>query len=165
MCGRHVVERVACDRAYGYAVDEHVGDLVLGVRGDGEGLARAVVDNVRSCGRNRTVQACCCCECERVDRECRTDRVCGYDIVERVAVERADRCTVDEYVGDIVSYSRRNVEGLAVVVVDGDAAGRVDRTVGACGRSDNVRIDCEIRSHRDCPVNVGTCCACDAVAP
>ena len=168
MGGRHVVERVACDRAYGDAVDEDVLDLVLGGRRDREGLARTVVDGGGRC--DRTVQSCRGGEGELVDCERYADRMGRDDVIEDVACRRRlsgsyDGGAVHDDVGDMVSGGGRHVECLAAVVVHGHAADRVHRPVRARRCGDYVRVDRESGGDGDCPVDVRTGGGCDPVAP
>ena len=162
---RNAAERVACQRPDGYSVNEHVGYLVGGSRRDREGLARIVVDSVHAGRCDRAVEPVRGCEGERVDREGDADGASAYHVAEHIACDCACGAAVDEHVGDMVSCGRGHVEGLASAVVHRHRAGRAYGSVGACGGNNDVSIDCEVRSDRDGPVEVGTCGACDPVAP
>src|SRR5204863_303012 len=134
---------VAGDRADRAAVDHHVGDVVVGVGGDGEALVGAVVDDDRAGGADRTVGARRRRHGVLGDGEGGGDGVVGGDVGEGVAGDRADRAAVDHHVGDVVVGVGGDGEALVGAVVDDDRAGGADRTVGARRRRHGVLGDGE----------------------
>ena len=69
------------DRAHGAAVDQHVGDAVVGIGGDGEALVVAVVDGHRPAWRDGAVRAGAGSDHVAVDGEARGDLEVGADAV------------------------------------------------------------------------------------
>ena len=165
--GDDIGERVAGCRRDGEAVDRERGHLISRCRRDRECLICSVINCYARDRADGTVRSGSRSYDERVDCECRADRVVCRDAAERICGERPERQAVDEHVDHMVTEVRRYGERPIHTVVDRLRAERIDRAVGAREACQRKCVDREGGCCRDvhCDVAVGTRVHNRAVAP
>src|SRR5207245_7381553 len=140
-----VGEGVAGDRTHRAAVDQDVGDVIVGIGGDGEALSGAVGDHDRAARADGAIGAGRGGDGVLDQGEAGGDGVVGGDVGEGVAGDRTDRAAVDQDVGDVVVGIGSDGEGLIGAVVQRHDPVRGDGAVGAGRGGDRVLPDREVR--------------------
>src|ERR1043165_8048187 len=135
---RNIQESISCLSTDRYTVHLHVGYMITCIGGDCIGLTPAVVYRCRPGRTDRAVRSMGFGNRVAVDRKRRADTAVTRNIQESISWHSADRYTVHQHVGYMITGSGGDCIGLTPAVVYRRRSGRTDRTVRSMGLANRV---------------------------